>query len=88
MQSERGAAEKTLKDEIARLNQQLQQRDAAGASASSKLDATMREAAGHKRQLAEVNSLLEGERKTVLDLQSQLAQAQTASEVSSCLLCS
>ena len=50
---------------------------------STRLEAAQRDSASHKRQLSEVNGLLETERKSVLELQAQLRQAQASAEVCS-----
>lgn len=81
VQRERGAAETTLKDEIARLVADAQQRAATGASTTTKLDAAQREAAGHKRRLDEATAALDAERKMGLGLRTQVHQMQEAAEV-------
>jgi phage shock protein A len=83
MQSARAAAEKTLKDEIARLTQVAQRYELDGAGVTSQLGQASKDVASLRRQLTEVSASLESERNSVLRLQSQLAGAHTASEVRS-----
>lgn len=72
-----------MREQISRLTQQLQQRETEHGTASAKLDEKAREAASAKRQLAEVTSLLEGERAKVYRLQEESEQAQQQHQVRS-----
>ena len=81
LQDERAAAEKTLRDEIARLSAEAAEHEQAGTSTTARAEAAEREAKSVQRNLQETSQLLERERQSTVDLQRRLAQAQTDHDV-------
>jgi anion-transporting ArsA/GET3 family ATPase len=81
LQKEREVVEKTLRAEIARLAQVVQERESASAFSGAALQQATKEVESLKRQLEDVNRLLESERNSTQRLLTGHAEEMQALEV-------